>query len=351
MKIPSQKNVMQQIADRLAELINLDLHEMSWERTGDRSPSSTVIHTGPFTFVVQWKGAGAPSQVAVAIEQVRLHTRDLDGTIVPVVAVPFMGEAGRERCAEADVAWLDLSGNARIVAPGLRIMVEGKPNLYKRPGRPSTVFAPKSSRIARWLLIHPTESLTQREIARATDTDEGYTSRIVGKLEEYGLILRDDSGAIRPKDPNLLLDAWREEYDFKKHHILRGHVAARSGDALLRKLAEALNRESIPHAATGLAAAWIIDRFAGFRTATLYLPEEPSSELLTALSFREDDRGANVWLVTPNDEGVFHGAGINDGVRCVHPVQVYLDLHAHPERAAEAAKKLRSLLLNWKFNA
>jgi hypothetical protein len=34
------------------------------------------------------------------------------------------------------------------------------------------------------------------------------------------------------------------------------------------------------------------------------------------------------------------------GVRCVHPVQVYLDLKDHPERSAEAAQQLRRKLLS-----
>ncbi len=348
MKVPAHQKAMQQIAEQVTELVNVDPNKVHWEETKGASDADGVLSAGPFTFVVEWKGAGGAGPVAAAIEQVLRSAKHMDRVIVPLVAVPFMGNAGRERCAEAEVAWLDLSGNARIFAPGLRILVDGKPNRYKRRGRPSTAFAPKSSRIARWLLMHPTEPCTQREIARATDTDEGFTSRIVSKLEDDGLVVRGDSGAIRPRDPDLLLNAWLEDYDFQKHDILRGHVAARSGDALLRRLVDGLSCSAVKYAATGLAAAWIIDRFAGFRIAAMYLANEPSPELLASLSFREEERGANVWLVVPNDEGVFHGAATFDGIQCAHPVQVYIDLHAHPERAKEAAEKLRVAHLNWR---
>jgi len=274
---------------------------------------------------------------------------EVEGEVIPLMVVPFMGDIGRQRCAENDVGWLDLSGNARIVAPGLRILVEGNPNRYKRRGRPSTAFAPRSSRIARWLLMHPGTLHTQRELARLTGMDEGYTSRVVGKLEEEGLIVRNDAGAVQPRDPDLLLDAWQEVYDFTKHHVVRGHVAARSGVALLRQLVAGLDRASVPYAVTGLASAWILGRYAGFRTASVYLPREPSPDLIATLSFREDARGANVWLVVPNDEGVFHGATTTpDGIRCVHPIQAYLDLHAHPERAGDIARELRSERLYWR---
>ena len=64
------------------------------------------------------------------------------------------------------------------------------------------------------------------------------------------------------------------------------------------------------------------------------------------MGFHEVERGENVWLVVPNDEGVFHGAAERESVRCVHPVQVYMDLKSHPERSAEAAQQLRQALLS-----
>ena len=130
--------------------------------------------------------------------------------------------------------------------------------------------------------------------------------------------------------------------------MVRGHIATRSGDALLHKLVAGLKRASVPYAVTGLAAAWCLNRFGTFRTATVYLRQELSSDVAAALSFREDARGANVWLVVPNDEGVFHGASTtNEEIICVHPVQTWLDLHAHPERAEAVARGLRREYLRW----
>src|SRR2546427_9676515 len=96
-----------------------------------------------------------------------------------------MGEVGRRICDEAQVNWMDLSGNAYLFGPpGLRVRIEGKPNLFKRPGRPRSVFAPKSARIARWFLFELERAPTHRELARGTGWDEGLASRIVRQLEE-----------------------------------------------------------------------------------------------------------------------------------------------------------------------
>ena len=349
------RQAVRQVAECISSLIESNCHEL--ELTEDRSTyqPDAVLRAGSFVFVVEWKSVATAASIDSALRHVSRYAEELQRSghaaekVVPLVVVPFMGDVGRERCAEYGVSWMDLAGNARIVAPGLRVLIEGKPNRHRRRGRPSTAFAPRSSRIARWLLMHPDEPLTQRELARATGTDEGYTSRVVGKLLDEELIVRTDSGAVRPRDPDLLLDAWREVYDFKKHHVVRGHSAARSGEAMLRHLAVSLDRASVHYAVTGLAAAWSLGRFAAFRTATVYLQGEVSPGLISEISFHDEARGANVWLVVPNDVGVFHGATTTrDGIVCVHPVQAYLDLHAHPERAEDAARELRSDYLRWR---
>ena len=335
------------MAAQLAKLLDAAGSAVRIHQEPRAQGADAVIEVGETAFVVAWKGSGAAAPVASAIERVQRSASALDRRVIPLVAVPFMGPVGSRRCEEAGVAWLDLSGNARIVAPGIRVLIEGQPNQFKRRGRPINAFAPKSARIARWLLMHPRHPVAQREIAQATGVDEGFTSRIVSRLEENGLVIREPDGGIRPGDPDLLLDSWREVYDFSKHQILPGHVAARSGEEALRLLAGDLQSHGVRYAATGLAAAWLWTRFAGFRLVTMYVTERPAPEVLEHLGLREEERGANVWLVIPKDEGVFQGAGERDGVVCVHPVQVYLDLKGQPERAKEAADHLRAELLKW----
>jgi hypothetical protein len=290
---------------------------------------------------VESKGSSARAPLIQAVTRLKENSKNQGKGFIPLLVVPFMGETGRTLCEEHEIAWLDLSGNAHIKAPGLLINIEGKPNRFKSAGRPPNLFAPKSSRIVRQFLIQPDRALNQRELSQATDLDEGYTSRIVRRFEETGLVVRDEEGLPRPKDTEQLLDAWHEAYDFMKHHIIKGHVAARTGKELLHRIADVLEKQAPGYAATGLGAAWLYTHFANFRVATFYLSHVPADGLSNTLGFREDDRGANTWLVVPNDEGIFHGSEVQEGIRCVHPVQVYLDLKAHPERSAEAASRLR----------
>ena len=337
----------------------LDVPEEKVEsRYDDASGGALVVSAAGQTFVVEVLGVATAGPVAAHAEHVAEAARKLRRRAIPLVAVPFMSEAGRRACEAARVHWFDLSGNAHIVAPGIRVIVDGRPNRFRGPGRPASPFAPKSARVARWLLMHPERAFTQREIARATDMTEGFVSRIVARLEADSYVTRvgisrtgDGSGGshqgrapVRVRDASLLLDAWREEYQFGKHTVIQGHVAARSGDALARFVSDTLVAEKVEHAATGLVAAWQLTHFASFRLATFFVTSEASAELKDKLGFREDARGANLWLVVPNDADVFHGAQDREGLRCVHPVQAYLDLKAHPQRAAEAAERLRTVI-------
>ncbi len=340
----------EEVPKRLGELLGVPQSRVEVQRqptTAGEKPerADLLIAVGDLNFVVECKASGQAAAVAMAARAARGFAEQLKKKSIPLVAVPYMGEAGRRLCEEAEGCWLDLSGNAYLVAPGLRVRIEGKPNQFKRPGRPRNVFAPKSARIARRLLIEPESAFTQRELAKAVGLDEGFTSRIVRQLEEQRLVARNGAGAVKMADYTALLEAWREVYDFSKHHIVRGHISARSSDEIVRRVSEQLTRGKLEHAATGLAGAWLLDPFAGFRLVVFYVGQMPSADAREEMGFHEEQRGENVWLVVPNDEGVFHGAAERGGVRCVHAVQVYMDLKDHPERSTEAAERLRARLL------
>ena len=346
MQIPRESIAIRQTAYRLAEILGVSDRAVRTTiavHGNDGRQWDAVITAGGHSYVLEWKRAGALSHVAAAIRQLATAKHSLSHDVIPLLAVPHMGSAAQEHCESANVSWLDLSGNARIIAPGIFYQNLGNPNHYRRAGRPETAFGPRGARITRRLLIEPDKAARQRTLASSTGLDEGHTSRVVGKLLETGLVERGPDG-VRVTDPEALLDAWREDYRFDRHHILRGHIAARGGDELIHAIADTLSKVEEPYAATALPAAWLWTRYAGFRLATVYLRTLPSAGLKKDLGFREEERGANTWLVVPNDEGVFDGVAVIDGISCVHPVQVYVDLKGQPERAAEAAAHIRKQL-------
>lgn len=295
-----------------------------------------IARTAGRTLLVEVKASPTPA----LLPQWEALRRTAKRAELPLLVVPYMTTSGRRFCQLHAIDWVDLCGNASIRAPGLHVRIEGRPDRYPRRGRPPSVFERRSSRLARVLLQQPGREWSVRECARASGLNEGHVSRIVARLVE-GQLLRREGRRLTVTSAEMLLDAWREDADFFKHRILRGHVPARSGEELLALVSRRLSESHVGHAATGLGAAWHYDHFAMFRLATFYLRAWPTTAQLEALHFREEPQGANLWLALPTDDGVFEGSRDLEGIPCVHPVQVYVDLKDQPERAPEAAAHLK----------
>ncbi len=188
-----------------------------------------LIVEGPeHLFLVECKPSASARSLEMGIEQLkRVRVWRNYKPAIPVIAVPFMGEVGKQLCRSAAVSWIDLAGNANLHGSGLRVRIEGRPNRHRKPGRPANVFAPKSARVTRHLLLDPTRVFRQRELAQETGLGEGFVSRIVRQLESEGFLSRED-GALRVRNPGLLLEAWRKAYSFNRHNVVRGHIPTRS---------------------------------------------------------------------------------------------------------------------------
>lgn len=292
-------------------------------------------------WAVEIKTSSRPGQVDQAARQLKAFD---DGGAIPVLVVPYMSKAGAETAERAALNWIDLSGNASIQDEGLRVWVQGRPNELRTAGRPSSPFAPKSARVSRALLLEPKRWWRQKDLVVATQLDDGNVSRVVRRLDEEALLERRDR-ELRPRDPDLLLDAWAQEYRFDRHDAIAGHISG-SGIEVARSLAANLAKRQVDHAFTGLPAAWAVDRFARFRLTTVYVDGDPR-DVVEQLDIREGPKGANVQILGPDDAGVLAGEQDRDGMRCVSTVQIYLDLLHLPERAGEAAQHLRDRHLDW----
>ncbi|MFN0195720.1 MAG: hypothetical protein ACKVT0_03190 [Planctomycetaceae bacterium] len=348
MKLPTEQQAVPEIIDLLNELFNGSSKSVLLQQVGASGRYDYLISVPGYRFAAEYKSYASAGQLTNAIGQLKKYTEAYPhGGELSLIIVPFMGPVGQRLCDESGISWLDLSGNAKIFAPGLRIWIEGRPNKYSERGRPPNVFAPKSSRVSRQLLLYPQRFQTQADVARQTGLGDGYVSKIARRLQQEHYIDANAQGAVRPHDPDLLLDAWYDAYDFNHHRIIKGHVPARTGDELLQRVYKVISHENREWAATGLSAAWLYTSFASFRLVTVYLSSIPSHSLLNEIEFSDEPKGANLWLVLPDDESIFHGIQMKEGIPCVSPMQTYLDLKAQPERSKDAAVELRRKLLNW----
>jgi hypothetical protein len=339
-----ERRARRELPERLAELLGQPAAAFQPERDNPNHEIDVAFADDlGHRWLAEVKGSSAPGIVAAAGEQLAEYAASAPNATA-VLVVPYMTAAGAATAAERNINWLDLSGNAHIRDEGLYVHVQGHPNAFPSRGRPSSPFAPKSSRVARVLLTDPTRWWRQKELVAATHLDDGRISRVVRRLDDERLLARRGD-ELRPADPSLLLDAWAEDYRFDRHEVVLGHHSG-NGIELARELSAKLSGFDIGHAVTGLPAAWLLDPFARFRLVSIYVTGDPVT-VADQLQLRRNERGANVQLLAPDDEGVMFGAQSLDDVPAVSPIQTYLDLRHLPERAAEAAAHLRDRHLLW----
>jgi|CXWL01.1.fsa_nt_gi hypothetical protein len=341
--------------DRVAARLRAHVGDLSVATPNDEAPGGVdlILRGQGRSFALKWKSRDDAPIIAEAIAQLKR----VRGAAIPMLAVPFMGESGRKMTAEAGISWVDLAGNASVHGPGLLIRLLDSPR-PPQVGRPPDVFAPASSRLVRALLMSEGQALSHGDLVERSGLEKGRVSRLIPRLEVMGAVRRVAGSHSRPRfiarRPRAVLEAWSQAYDFSKHSIRRGFVLqeGRSADAvalgLMRRVREALG-SGTRHAFTGLAGAWLHAPFATHRLVTIFVDGDPPIEALQRLGFHEEDTGANVWLVRPNDPSVYAGVSSVQGLPVAHPIQVYLDLKAQPERSTEAAEALakQSLPFGW----
>jgi hypothetical protein len=336
-----EREAHQRLPLLLADLVGVPVDAVAFEREPDDRLIDARAEIGRQSWVFEIKASSRPGIVDLAAR--RLHDLDAGGAIA-VLVVPYMTPAGARAAAEHGVNWLDLSGNAHLRTGELYVHVEGRRNLFTTRGPTASPFAPKSSRIAHAMLLEPSTWWRQVDIAERLSLDDGYVSRIVRRLEEEQFLDRDGK-QVRPRNPDLLLDAWADDYRFDRHDIVIAHATG-SGIELARILSTRLMGAAIGHAFTGLASAWALTGYARFRLNTVYVEGDPR-DAANAIDLRRNERGANLQLVGPDDTGVFLGQREVSELPCVSPIQTYLDLQHLPERADDAAQELRNAHKLW----
>jgi hypothetical protein len=205
------------------------------------------------------------------------------------------------------------------------------------------VFAPKSSRILRVLLVNLGKDWDERELATEANVSSGLVHYVCKRLIELGSAGRDGQNRIVVLDPMRLLRRWASyhEYDHA-NKFLEYYTFEKEIDQFLGKIADV----DLKYALSGLAAAWLVAPYVRPVDVHFYIPaEDLAVKFAEKLELSPTPRGGNVKFVVPYDEGVFYGMREVRGAKVVSNVQLYVDLYNYPARGEEAASQLLEVML------
>ncbi len=261
----------------------------------------------------------------------------LDG--VPLLVMSrFLSKATRERLREADLNWLDLTGNLRLVLtrPGLFIEAEGQQRRRGTSSSPARTLKGESAGRTVRALLAAMLPIGVRELAEQAGTDPGYASRVLDLLDKGALIERKPRGPVWRVDRPRLIRRWAEDAPLTTRGRIETFLEPRGLQTFLKRL----QSTAVSYAITGSLAAQRWAPVAAARLAQLYVGDDPL-DAAAQFELRPAENGANVQLIRPKDLAIISGASRgDDGLFYAAPVQVALDLLTSPGRAPSEGEEL-----------
>ncbi|MEX1119829.1 MAG: helix-turn-helix domain-containing protein, partial [Terrimicrobiaceae bacterium] len=231
--------------------------------------------------------------------------------------------------------------------PGFILDRDPKENTFRNPGSEPGIFSAKTSRIVRALLTRREQGWTQEELTTRTELSRGLVSRILKTLVEEGQVERITAASAkgistryRVAEFDSLLEAWKAKDDWSRRTtVLQYSLLTNDAGEIADTVRNAIGETKAVF--TQWFAAHLRHPYTTPPIISAYVTEGTS---LPELKFvRPVPSGGNLWLITPEDKGVFIETQECEGFRLVSDVQIYLDLAQMGQRGPDAAEALR----NW----
>ncbi len=285
-------------------------------------------------FAIEAKRAIEPRSVPIVVELISRLAASAMPDASPVVAAGYLSARSRQLLIDSGVGYIDTTGNIRVEAGNLFIHTQGTDkNPWPEDGELQTLRGRGTARALR-AIIDTDPPFGVRELATKTGSSRATVSRVLEMLETEGLITREARGPVQTIDWPEAIRRWAQDYDQTTSNTATAFLAPRGIPFIEKKL----QGSKLTYAATGAFAAQRFNPIAPARTATLYVDDV--TRTVDLLGLRETEAGANVVLLEPFDPVVFERASIRDGLRCVAPSQLAVDLLTGPGREPSQGEEI-----------
>jgi hypothetical protein len=328
-------NVVSPVVERIERAIRAVLPVGALRGLDVVGEDAISIDVGGRRFTAEWIGEGWLRDARAALGDV--------GGKADVLVARRMSPGARSVAADAGVGWLDESGAAEIVLPGLVI---------SRSGRPAS----KVQRPPRWTasVIGTAEALllgarpTVADVELATGLSAGSATKALAALAGLGLLrsgaARGRSSAREIVDRDRLLVAYAEAATERAPALsLRVGIGGRDLIDELAGLGERWDDQGVSWAATGAAAASVLGPYLSEVGGLDVFVDAPTPATLDALAERSGLRameGGRLVLRPFPTPVTRRLCGQESGLRVAPWPRIYADLRVAGVRGEEAAEHL-----------
>lgn len=287
-------------------------------------------------FAIEVKRTIEPRSVPMAVEQISMLTASTMPEAIPVVAASYLSARTRELLNDLDVGYIDTTGNIRIVssAPGLFVFTQGADNNPWPQDVDLQSLRGRGAARAIRAIIDTAPPFGTRQLAAASSASAATLSRVLELLEREAIVSRKPRGPVLVVDWQAAIRRWAEDYDQATSNTATTYLDPRG----LASIETKLQATNLAYAATGAFAAQRFNPVAPAKTATVYVDDVTTAA--DSLELREVEVGANVVLLEPFDPVVFERATTREGLRCVAPSQLAVDLLTGPGREPSQGEEI-----------
>jgi len=301
------------------------------------SHTADVIYSIPefnYQFVLEAKSSGQPRYARDAANELLLIQKN-NPERYGVFVAPFISKDAAKICENANIGYLDLSGNCRLAFRNIFIEKICQPNKFTVKRELASLYSPKSERILRVLLTYPYQPWRTVELAQKAKVSIGLISYVKKQLEDREWIQIGEDG-FSIKQPEALLEEWSNNYSYKKNEITDCYTL--SSPVEIENIVKNFSSDNpqITYGFTGFSAANYYAPMVRNQRSMIYL-SEVNDFVIQKLNLKPVTSGANVSLFKPYDDGVFWNLQEVNSVLAVSPIQTYLDLKNYRGRGEEAA--------------
>lgn len=338
---PSEARLLQQAAADIAEMLPPTWSLYTVAEAGRGRPDFTMRFVGPDgsegTVIVEAKRSLNRGDVPSVLRQLRAYAEsDQSADIALAVTAPYLSESSRELIEAEGANYFDSTGNVllELHRPSLFIRTTGA----NRDPWPSddALRSLKGRGTGRALraILDFVPPFGVRELATRAGVPLGSLSRTIDFLNREGLIERVGRKPVTDVDWPGVIRRWARDYGISSSNQIATYLDPRGLSSVTGKL-EGRKRG---FAATGAIASQRFAPIAPTRLAAVYVNDV--SRWAARLDLREADAGANVWLIEPYDDVVFERTVTRDGLVCVNPSQLAVDLLTGPGRDPAEGEEL-----------
>ncbi|MHB8135056.1 MAG: type IV toxin-antitoxin system AbiEi family antitoxin [Anaerolineaceae bacterium] len=287
-----------------------------------------------FQFMLKAKSSGQPRYAKDAVNELLLIQNN-NPERYGILVAPFISSEAAKICEDANIGYLDLSGNCRLAFKNIFIEKVCQPNKFSVKRELVSLYSPKSERILRVLLTYPYQPWRTVELAQKAKVSIGLISYVKKQLGDREWIHISEEGFALIQ-PEALIEEWSKNYSFKKNEISDCYTLSSPVDLenTIKNFSSA--NSEITYALTGFSAANYYAPMVRNQRSMIYL-SDVNDFVIQQLNLKPVTSGANVSLLKPYDNGVFLDLQEVNGVLAVSPIQAYLDLKNYRGRGEEAA--------------